>query len=70
MAKHADPSTASLPWPRFHTTEKNLTTPGMIFGESAVAGTVDYTGCDLWPKVHAILAGSNSTTTLSSRTIF
>lgn len=57
MAEHADPSTVGLTWPRFHT-DRNLTTSGMIFGDSAVAGTIDYTGCELWSQVHAILAKS------------
>lgn len=61
MAEYADPSIAGLTWPRFQTTGKNLTTPGLIFGDSAVAGKVDYTGCNLWSQVHDILAGSNCT---------
>ncbi|CRG88266.1 alpha-esterase [Talaromyces islandicus] len=63
MADQADPSTDEINWPRFQTTAKNLTTPGLIFGKSAAPGIVDYTGCELWSEVNAILSASNATTT-------
>jgi para-nitrobenzyl esterase len=63
MAENADPSIKDLNWPRFQTTAKNLTTPGLIFGEAAGSGLVDYTGCTLWSEVNAILSAPNATTT-------
>lgn len=62
MAANGDPSTEEVSWPRFQTTAKNLTTPGLIFGKSAEPGLVDYTGCELWSEVNAILTASNTTT--------
>lgn len=63
MAENSDPSTEDIHWPRFHTTEKNFSSPGMIFGKSAVSGPIDFTGCDLWTRVDAILSASNTTAT-------
>ncbi|KAH8694181.1 Carboxylesterase [Talaromyces proteolyticus] len=62
VAENADPSTDAIQWPRFQTA-KNLSTPGLIFGESAVSGTVDYTGCDLWDQINASMMSSNATAT-------
>lgn len=62
MAANSNPSTDEISWPGFQTTAKNLTTPGLIFGKSTEPGLVDYTGCELWSEVNAILTASNATT--------
>ncbi|KAK4862195.1 hypothetical protein LT330_003333 [Penicillium expansum] len=62
MAENAEPSTKQIDWPRFQTQGKNLSTPGLIFENDTVSGTIDYTGCDLWIQVNAMLAASNATT--------
>ncbi|KAJ5494225.1 hypothetical protein N7463_010312 [Penicillium fimorum] len=61
MAENAEPSTEEIKWPRFQTQGKNLSTPGLIFENSTVAGIIDYTGCDLWIQVNAMLSASNAT---------
>ncbi|CAG8093558.1 unnamed protein product [Penicillium nalgiovense] len=62
MAESAKPSTKEIEWPRFQQGRKdNLSTPGLIFENSTVSGTIDYTGCDLWIQVNRMLAASNVT---------
>ena len=61
MAENGEPSTKGIEWPRFQTQGKNLSTPGLIFENSTVSGTIDYTGCDLWIQVNAMLSASNTT---------
>jgi carboxylesterase type B len=61
MAANGKPSTNEIEWPQFKNQGKNLTIPGLIFDNSAVVGTVDYTGCDLWIEVDAMLSVSNAT---------
>ncbi|KGO67790.1 Carboxylesterase, type B [Penicillium italicum] len=65
MAEDAEPSTKEIDWPRFQTQGKNLSTPGLIFENSTVSGTIDYTGCDLWIQVNAMLSGSNATASVT-----
>lgn len=60
MAENADPSTEAVNWPQFQNT-KNLSTPGMVFGNSSVAGTISYEYCDMWIQVNEILSASNAT---------
>ncbi|KAJ5382848.1 Carboxylesterase type B [Penicillium concentricum] len=63
MAENAKPSTKEINWPQFQTQGKNLSTPSLIFENSILAGTIDYTGCDLWVQVNAMLSASNATAT-------
>ncbi|CAI7589218.1 unnamed protein product [Penicillium glandicola] len=63
MADNAEPSTSEIDWPLFQTQGTNLTTPGLIFENSTISSTIDYTGCDLWVEVNAILSASNATAT-------
>ncbi|KAJ6107333.1 hypothetical protein N7523_008656 [Penicillium sp. IBT 18751x] len=65
MAKNADPSTEDVNWPQFQNT-KNLSTPGMVFGNSSVPGTISYEYCDVWIQVNKILSTSNATATGTS----
>ncbi|KAJ5316489.1 alpha/beta-hydrolase [Penicillium antarcticum] len=62
MAENAVPSTKDISWPQF-ASAKNLSTPGMIFGKSSVPGMIDYSVCDVWTEVNAILSAGNVTTT-------
>jgi para-nitrobenzyl esterase len=62
MAENANPSTKEIEWPRLQYS-KNLSTPGLIFENSTVSGTIDYTGCDLSIQVNRMLAASNATAT-------
>jgi len=61
MAENAEPSTDDITWPQFQN-QANLSTAGMNFTNSALPGTLDYSGCDLWIEVNKILAASNATT--------
>lgn len=63
MAENAEPSTKEVNWPQFQTQGKNLSTPGLIFENSTVSGTIDYTGCDIWIQVNAMLSANNATAT-------
>lgn len=65
MAENADPSTEDLSWPQFQNT-KNLSTPGMIFGNSSASGSISYEYCDMWIQVNEILSASNATATGTS----
>ncbi|KAJ5472740.1 hypothetical protein N7530_006741 [Penicillium desertorum] len=62
MAENAEPSTKEIEWPRFQH-GKNLSTPGLIFENLTVSGTINYTRCDLWIQVNRMLAASNVTAT-------
>ncbi|KAJ5827179.1 Carboxylesterase type B [Penicillium robsamsonii] len=66
MAENAEPSTEEIKWPQFQTQGRNLSTTGLIFENSTVTGTIDYTGCDLWVQVNAMLLASNATATGTS----
>lgn len=69
MAENGEPSTKGIEWPRFQTQGKNLSTPGLIFENSTVSGTIDYTGCDLWIQVNAMLSASNTTASGTPTTV-
>ncbi|KAJ5420619.1 hypothetical protein N7465_003138 [Penicillium sp. CMV-2018d] len=69
MAENAKPSTKEIEWPRFQTQGKNLSTPGLIFENSTVSGTIDYTGCDLWIQVNAMLSASYTTASGTPTTV-
>lgn len=60
MAENADPSTKDISWPPFHSA-RNLSAPGLIFGNSSVPGMIDFTGCDLWTRINAVLSAGNGT---------
>ncbi|KAJ6082496.1 hypothetical protein N7499_007370 [Penicillium canescens] len=61
MAANGKPSTKEIEWPQFKNQGKNLTIPGLIFDNSAFVGTVDYSACEIWVEVDAIVAASNAT---------
>jgi para-nitrobenzyl esterase len=61
MAENGKPSTKEIDWPQFQNQGKNLTVPGLLFDNSASSGTVNYTGCDLWIQVNAMLSVTNAT---------
>ncbi|KAJ5899519.1 hypothetical protein N7495_004263 [Penicillium taxi] len=69
MAGNGKPSTKEIDWPQFKNEGKNLTTPGLIFDNSASSGTIDYTGCDLWVQVNEILSASNITASGTPTTV-
>lgn len=69
MAENAKPSIKEIEWPRFQTQGKNLSAPGLIFENSTVSGTIDYTGCDLWIQVNAMLSASNTTASGTPTTV-
>ncbi|KAL2700960.1 hypothetical protein AAEP93_007779 [Penicillium crustosum] len=63
MAESAKPSTGDISWPAFKVTPKGLNTPGMIFGNSSTPGTIDFSACNIWAQVDAIVDAGNATTT-------
>ncbi|KAJ5148703.1 hypothetical protein N7448_000281 [Penicillium atrosanguineum] len=65
MAENADPSTEDISWPQFQSS-KDLSTPGMIFGNSSVSDSISYKYCDMWIQVNEILSASNATATGTS----
>jgi hypothetical protein len=60
MTENAELSTKKILWPRFQQ-GRNLSTPGLIFENSTVSSTIDYTGYNLWIQVNRMLAASNVT---------
>lgn len=63
MAENSNPSTKDISWPQFKITPEGLSTPGMIFGNSSMRGSIDFSACKLWAQVDTMLDASNATTT-------
>ncbi|KAL4893722.1 Carboxylesterase [Aspergillus ambiguus] len=60
MAENANPSTENVHWPHFQITPKGVGTPAIVFGNSSVPGTIDFSVCRLWDRVNAMLAGNET----------
>ncbi len=66
MAEQGSPSTQQVHWPPFQITTQDSGTPALIFGNSSVPGTIDFSACGLWAQVDAMLTATNSNATESS----
>lgn len=58
MAENGNPSTADIHWPEFQITPKGFGTPGMVFGNSSLPGSIDYHACALWDQVDDLLSNA------------
>ena len=63
MAEKAEPSTDEVHWPKFQNQGKNYSIPGLLFKNSTVPGAIDYSACELWTRVNAMLKVDNATAT-------
>lgn len=68
MAERGKPSGDFVEWKQFQIMQKGSGTPAVIFGNSSVSGTIDFSACELWAQVDAMLSASNSTTAKTTTT--
>ncbi|CAG8083849.1 unnamed protein product [Penicillium salamii] len=66
MTENGKPSTDAIEWPEFKITSTGAKTPGMIFGNSSKGGEIDFSICQLWAKVGAMLDAGNITAAATS----
>ncbi|CAG8416679.1 unnamed protein product [Penicillium salamii] len=66
MTENGKPSTDDIEWPEFKITSTGSNTPGMIFGNSSKGGEIDFSICQLWAKVGAMLDAGNVTAAATS----